>query len=391
MAADRDGTRLTLAYLGDPNEVHTRRWLSFFARRGHRVVLLVAAEGQLETPLPEGIELRRLEPFAIRWFRPWSFLAARRSLRRALAAVGADVLHAHYLTGYGFLAWLSGFRPYAITVWGSDVFRTLPESRRARVYGWLALRGAALVTADSADLAAAAVRGGARPRRTFVVQFGVDTERFAPAPADPALRSSFGGGTGPVVFSPRILFPWNRHDLVVGAVSELAPDVRLVFSALHADPAYRAGLVAEVERRGLAARTVFLEEIPHDRMADHLRASDVVVSIPETDGTPVTILESLACEVPVVASAVPSVVEWLGRIEGSPIAPIGDQAATTEAIRAVLGWSAEERAHVTARGRDLVVAEGDQRTNMERVERWYHRLAARRPGRAADGRAAAAR
>ena len=52
-----------------------------------------------------------------------------------LERIDAEVLHVHYLTGYGFWAWLSGFRPYVITVWGSDVFRTLPTSRRHRLFG----------------------------------------------------------------------------------------------------------------------------------------------------------------------------------------------------------------------------------------------------------------
>ena len=369
---------LCLAYLGDPNELHTRRWLAFFASRGHRVHLLVRSDTDLESPLPEGIRIERLEPFDIRWFRPDAFLAARRAMARVLERIEADVLHAHYLTGYGFLARLSGFRPYVITVWGSDVFRTLPESRRARVYGRLALGGADLVTADSVDLAEGAIAGGAHRDRTEVVQFGVDTERFSPAPRNEELLARIGLATPRVVFSPRILMPWNRHEDVIRAVATMPPDVGLLFSALHADPEERRRLEALVDELGLRARTRFLEEIPHDQMADHLRLADVIVSVPETDGTPVTILEALACEVPVVASDVPSVTEWLADVSPELLVPIADQPATTAAIRRVLDMPPADRAALAASGRGMVVERADHRTHMLAVERRYRELAARR-------------
>src|SRR4029077_20756029 len=61
---------MRLAYLGDPNELHTRRWLAFFAERGHAVHLLVRHDTVLESPLPPGIVLERMDPFEIRWYRP---------------------------------------------------------------------------------------------------------------------------------------------------------------------------------------------------------------------------------------------------------------------------------------------------------------------------------
>jgi glycosyltransferase involved in cell wall biosynthesis len=378
---------MRLAYLGDPNEVHTRRWLTFFVERGHDVHLLVRSDTVLESPLPAGIVLERMDPFEIRWYRPDSYMAARRAVRRTLERIGAEVLHVHYLTGYGFWAWLSGFRPYVITVWGSDVFRTLPTSRRHRLYGRLALRGAAAVTADSIDLAGGSIAAGARQDRTTVVQFGVDTARFTPLPRDSSLAARIGSGTPRLVFSPRVIFPWNRHEDVIRAVAEMPADVGLLLSALHADPAYLASLIDLARSVGIADRMTVLDGIPHAEMADHLRLADVVVSVPETDGTPVTILESLACGVPVVASDVPSVREWLAGFSPELLVPIADQAATTEAIRHVLGLTAEQAAALRAAGRQLVVERGDHATHMLGVEATYRRLAgatARRGG----GRAA---
>ena len=381
---------MRLAYLGDPNEVHTRRWLMFFVARGHDVHLLVRSDTVLESPLPDGIVLERMDPFEIRWYRPGSYLAARRAVRRVLDRIGAEVLHVHYLTGYGFWAWLSGFRPYVITVWGSDVFRTLPTSRRHRLYGRVSLRGAAAVTADSVDLAEGAIAAGARRDRTSVVQFGTDTARFSPMPANESLRQRIGIRTRRLVFSPRVIFPWNRHEDVIRAVATMPEDVGLLLSALHADPEYQAGLVELARSVGIADRMIVLDEIPHAEMADHLRLADVVVSVPETDGTPVTILESLACGIPVVASDVPSVREWLADFSPELLVPIADQDATTAAIRHVLDLPEADAATLRDAGRALVIERGDHATHMLAVEATYRTLARGASSEDRDGRTAQA-
>ena len=381
---------MRLAYLGDPNEVHTRRWLTFFVERGHHVHLLVRSDTVLESPLPDGILLERMDPFEIRWYRPDAYLAARRAVRRVLERIDADVLHVHYLTGYGFWAWLSGFRPYVITVWGSDVFRTLPTSRRHRLYGRLSLRSAAAVTADSVDLAEGAIAAGARRDRTTVVQFGVDTARFSPMPRNDALWARIGLTTKRLVFSPRVIFPWNRHEDVIRAVAEMPEDVGLLLSALHADPEYQASLVELARSVGIEGRMTVLDEIPHAEMADHLRLADVVVSVPETDGTPVTILESLACGIPVVASDVPSVREWLAEFSPELLVPIADQDATTAAIRHVLDLPEGNAAALRSAGRALVIERGDHATHMLAVEATYRRLANGAASQDRDGRTAQA-
>jgi glycosyltransferase involved in cell wall biosynthesis len=171
-----------------------------------------------------------------------------------------------------------------------------------------------------------------------------------------------------------LLFTFYRHEDVIRAVAELPPDVGLALSALHADPEYLASLVELAATVGIADRLTVLDGIPHAEMADHLRLADVVVSVPETDGTPVTILESLACGIPVVASDVPSVREWLGEFSPELLIPVADQAATTATIRHVLDLPADEAAALRAAGRALVIERGDHATNMLAVEATYLRL-----------------
>lgn len=375
--ADTRGLRL--AFLADPNETHTRRWVRWFADHGHRVHLVAPADMELESPLPDGVTLVRLPAYGGRRVRPLGYLEARRAMRRTLGPLDPDVLHVHYLTGYGWLAWLSGVRPYVVTVWGSDVFRTLPASRKARWLGRLALRGAATVTADSRDLALGAIAGGARPGRTRLIQFGVDAARFAPGPGDPLVRERLGLPPGRLVFSARTLIGFYRHDVALQALARLPADVVMLLSARHEDPATRASLEELIDELGLRARVRIVDTIAHEDMAAVVRLADVVLSIPETDGTPVTVLEALAAGRPVIATDVPSVREWLARVDPANLVPAGDVEATALAIGRVLAMPADDASRIAETGRRIVLAEADHDANMRAMEGIYRRLVAARP------------
>ncbi|HEX7612984.1 MAG TPA: glycosyltransferase, partial [Candidatus Limnocylindrales bacterium] len=158
-AASSDGV-LAIAFLGDPNSVHTRRWTGYFAGRGHKITLIVGRDLAVDPGLPAGIAIERYVPYSRRRTRLVGALVAARSFRRVLKSLNPDVLHAHYLTGNGWLAWISGFHPYVVSVWGSDILITARETRRARLHTHVALRGADLVTGNSQHLVQAAVAAG---------------------------------------------------------------------------------------------------------------------------------------------------------------------------------------------------------------------------------------
>lgn len=67
--------------------------------------------------------------------------------------------------------------------------------------------------------------------------------------------------------------------------------------------------VREVKRifaEGPAKTNVrFIPSINHDEIADYYRFADVTISIPNTDGTPMTVLESMACGTPTVIGDLP--------------------------------------------------------------------------------------
>ena len=367
--------RLGLAFLGDPNSIHLRRWVSFFAGRGHRVTLLVPDSLELEPGLPDSIEVERFRGFNPRSpFAPVGFLRSRASMRRAVARVRPDVLNAHFLTIHGWNAWMSGFHPYAITLWGSDIYVGPRRWRAVRMMAGLTLRAADLVMADSEDLRRGAEGLGARPDRTELIGWGVDLGRFSGGPAPAALRSRLGLDGRRVVFSPRAITPLYRQNVVVDALARLPSDVSVVMSRHNADPATVEAIERQAAQLGLSDRLVVVPLIAHDEMPDFLRLADVVVSVPVSDSTSVTTLEAMACERAVVAADLPSVREWLGDLDPESIVPVDNSGATAVALERALARTPAERADIGRRGRAIVRERADQAVSLSAVEQLYFRL-----------------
>lgn len=366
---------LTLAFVADPDSVHVRRWLDAFVRRGHRVHLLVPRAWRPTSGLPTGIELDSFEGYGRR-LRPIGALRATRSLRRQLRRVRPDIVHAHYVTRYGWLARLAHVRPLVVTAWGSDVFQARRMSPYARWLTRSTLVEARLVTVVGEALGAAAVAAGAPPDRVRIVQFGVDADRFMPGPASDEVRARLGLVGQRVVLAPRWLRPIYRPDVAVATLASLPADVVMLVTASGADPALLARLRAAAEGAGTAARLRVVDHIDHIEMPDFLRLADVVLSVPESDAFPVTALETMACGRPIVLSDLPSTREGLAPVPAEGLAatrvvPVDDVPRTATAIRELLELTSEARSAAEVALRSAALARGEAGREMDRMERFY--------------------
>jgi glycosyltransferase involved in cell wall biosynthesis len=375
---------LNLAFMGDVNSVHLRRWVSYFAARGHAVTMLVPESRDVEPGLLPGISIERFSPFAVHGrVTPAGLWRGRSSVRRAVARIEPDVLNAHFLTVHGWNAWMSGFHPYALTLWGSDVFIHPRKSRAGAVLARLALRSADMVMVNSEALLAGALAIGAPPARTQVVQHGVDLARFSPGPAAEALRARLGLTGRQIVYSPRAITPLYRHRVVVEALALLPPDVVVVMSCFRAQADELDRIRRRAETLGLTDRVVLVPQFTDSEIPDMYRLADVVVSVPASDSTAATLLEALATGTPIVAGDLPSVREWLWDLDSSALVPVDDVPATAAALARALDRDPRDRAELGRRARAIVEARADQIASLGMVESIYRGLAlARRRGAA---------
>lgn len=307
---------MRICYLADGRYIHARRWLRYFSVNGHEMSLLSFApmtQQRIEAVETAGARyLGELSPFHLKRF--WRTAAQISRLRRLLREEKIDVLHSHFVGVNAWYAALSRFHPTVITVMGGDIlgedWKPGPDIRER----WLtpfALRNADLITCWSNNLVPVVRRysGGQVPIE--VVHGGVELDRFFPGARPHYLLERLGlPGTARVILSPRLMRPLYNLDQIATAahsVCAAVPETYFIFAVLPEakDEAYETQ-VRNIFARGPANdRVRFVGAIPHDEMADYYRLADITISIPSSDGTPMSVLESMACGTPVLVSRIP--------------------------------------------------------------------------------------
>jgi glycosyltransferase involved in cell wall biosynthesis len=196
-------------------------------------------------------------------------------------------------------------------------------------------------------------RGGRRVH--FIPVYGVDTRQFAPASeSKQQLKAELGlPTTGTLIFFSSRIAPEKDSETLLRAVRRLLDEGQSIW-ILHRSGGYREFL-ADAERFGVGSRVIATDAVhPHGGLTRDYQACGICVQASREEGLGFSPLEALACETPVVASAVGGLQETI--IDGHTgwSYPVGDDAALARAIAEAIAHPDE--AMTRARnGRQLVI------------------------------------
>lgn len=239
-----------------------------------------------------------------------------------------DLVHASYgLTAPA--AVLQPYHPTVLTLWGSDVMGSFgPLSR-------LCARRADEVIVMSAEMAEELGQA------CTILPHGIDTETFRPMDRE-AARAELGWADD----RHHVLFPYGTDR----PVKDYPRAERIAEAAA-------ARLEAPVELQTITG-------VPHDRMPVYMNAADALLLTSEREGSPNSVKEALACNLPVVAADVGDVALRLRDVEPSVVAR--EDEALVDGLVDVL--SSGERSN----GR-RVAGEVDLETQLTRLTDIYER------------------
>lgn len=324
--------------------------------------------------------LGELGPFHLKRF--WRTANDLRRVRRTLRREKIDIVHSHFLGANAWYAALSGFHPAVITVMGGDILGEDWQPGKDIRERWLtpyALRNADLITCWSKKLVSVVKRYSGAEVPVEVIHGGVDTERFQPGPKSQALREQLKIPAGAkVILSPRLMRPLYNLDKIALAAETIwaaIPDTYFLFAVLpEAKDSEYEQRVREILSHDGRDRVRFLDAIRHDEMPDYYRLADVTVSIPSSDGTPMSVLESLACGTPVVVSDIANYDRnYIERDQTALVAdPLNPESIANSILR-LLREAASANA-LAKEGRRRVQAIGSYEAQMSRMEQLYYSL-----------------
>jgi glycosyltransferase involved in cell wall biosynthesis len=331
-------------------ELHVLKLTKALLRRGVQVsVVSIGRSGPLEADYHRlGVQIR----FAtLGSFRSLQLPSRLLALRRLIDASGASVVHAHDIySNLAGAAIASGGRRFwsffASQRWG------VPEARGWRIASRFAFSRADIITANGPGTAriAADLAPAARSVVHAVPNF-LEDECFARANRVSLRRKFVPDATAATKIVGYVgrLDRQKRVDWLLFALRDAratGQDARLVVvgsgaeRAMLEDMSTQLGVSGAVNFVGLQPRL----PLPHS-------AFDVLALASETEGVPNCLVEAMAAEVPVVATAVGGVSALLGQGAYGVLVPADDRAAFSLAIRSSIGdaaGDAESRARTAS-------------------------------------------
>lgn len=356
---------MRIGFIGDGSLGHVRRWVGYFQKKGHEV-LLISFEDIEGCPFP-AVRLRKRFPTKL-----LGYIAALPAVKRELDRFSPDIVNALYVSGYGFIGSLTGRHPLVVSALGSDMLVDYPSHPVHRAQIRRALKSADLVTTDAENLTDAVIEAGADRSQVLKIFFGIEESVFYP----PAEGTPPHGDRPVRIVSTRNLYEIYNIGFLIDAASLLRGDTEAFFT-LCGDGPLRPSLEERVRKGAMDASFKFTGRLPAGAIADNLRNSDIYVSTSVSDSTSVSLLEAMACgNIPVVTD-IPANREWIEDGVNGFLVSLDSPEALASRIRDIAGGKVPaERIRETNYA--LIMEKGLWSSNMRRLEDAFSALMHRR-------------
>lgn len=242
------------------------------------------------------------------------------------------------------------FRPLVITVHYGGVY-DMDKWTRFKESIYAGLEKAAVLIAVCEDIKLKLAEMGVDPSKIRVIENGVDTKTFFP---DGMPRQNR-------IVCVNRLVPKKGTELLIRAMPRVLSKSKICLDIIGSGPSIHR-LRYLTSKLKLGRYVNFLGDIPHDRLPSYLNRASIFALPSYSEGLPLSLLEAMACELPVIATPVGGVPEVVKNGKNGVLIEPGDVAGLSEAVLHLL----EDRtaAHrIAANARKTVC----KRNNIEKI------------------------
>jgi glycosyltransferase involved in cell wall biosynthesis len=365
---------MRICFLADAKAIHTYRWIQYFAGKGHEIHLVTFEEFPFK-PI-ENLTVHKITPIVQKkensYFYP-AFLVNTIlnpfKVKKLIRKINPDILHAHYLTDYGLLGYLIQFKPFIITLWGSDILIAPKKSIFHRTMAGLILNSANLITCDSIKARDECLVYCKYPEKVKVIQWGVDLSVFREKQTGVTSHPNI------TILSTRDFYPVYNIDSIIQSISFVAekyPAVRYILKNFHGNQEPELRQLAE--SLDVTKNIEFINKaIEYNKLPELLYSSDIFVSVPSSDSSSISLHEAMACGLPVIVSDIPANHEWITDGWNGFIVPVRNPEKLADAIIHMIE-KPELMKLFSERNVTIVRDRADQEKHMAHMENLYELL-----------------
>jgi glycosyltransferase involved in cell wall biosynthesis len=298
--------------LSDANSSHTQKWVNSLVDEGVDVCLFSLSKfnDQLYKNIlvvnfglnKNDINTTNNNISKLKYFK------ALPIIKNTIKDFKPDILHAHYASSYGLLGALCGFRPFLVSVWGTDVYNFPAKSYFHKLILRFSLSKADRILSTSEVMAIETSKYTSK--KVYVTPFGIDLVKFQYTRYEADVKEK----NKIIIGTVKTLDPFYGIDVLIEAFSillkariDLNLELLIVGGGPLMDKLKHFSKDLEIDKKVL-----FTGQIPPNEVPEYLNKLDIYAALSNYESFGVAVLEACACEIPVVVSNVgglPEVVE----------------------------------------------------------------------------------
>ncbi len=369
---------MKILYLASLESIHSRRWIQFFADRGHEV-------HAISKPSEDSGELRNVSVHYTREHNidfegsVFSNLIQSVSIvlrfRKILKEVQPDLIHIHQIGFLGYLLCLvSKSFPKFVTAWGSDVLVMPKRSALHKHIVSKVLKEADAVSSDAEHMKTAMMEFGLVESKHNLIYFGTDCVKFNPDKKDDNLKQELGfPSDSKMVISLRALNPIYNIETVVRAVPLVLEKVKNVRFIVVGGGSEKEMLMELAKTLGVEDYILFAGRLPFSDLVRYTASADVYISSSLSDaGLAASTAEAMACRVPVVVTDFGDNKDWVADGESGFLFPLKDFQTLGDKLIEIL--SNDGLANKLAEnGRSVIFERNNVEKEMLKIEKLYEK------------------
>ncbi|KPL05208.1 MAG: hypothetical protein AMJ73_01840 [candidate division Zixibacteria bacterium SM1_73] len=317
---------MKILFLSDVRAYHTKRWVDYFADRGHQCFLISLEKG---TPT-------KAEEFFIKSKILPSFLKyplSVRKVKKIAEEIKPDLINAHFVPSYGLIGALLGEHPLVVSAWGSDILISPKKSFLHKLRAKYVLSKADLVTTDAKVLTQAVLDLGAEEKKVIQNPMGVDRELVLEGEKRKSDSSYRDENKTFVILSNRRLEPIYDVMTLLKAVPLVIKQAKKKVKFVIVGQGSQKNRLMKLARDLKVEEYVdFKGELSRRGLIDCYKNSDIYISTSLSDSTSVSLLEAMALGLIPIVTDIPGNREWIEDKKNGFLFPISDRHALTKQI-----------------------------------------------------------
>jgi glycosyltransferase involved in cell wall biosynthesis len=292
--------------------------------------------------------------------------------KKLLSMIKPDIVHACWVPTCGFTTALSNFHPFLLMPLASDILLIPKKNFLNRKITQFTIKRADMITCDAETVKREIIQlSGYPPEKIVVFPRGIDLSLFKPdISLRVTLRKRLGIEGKKVIIMNRSFEPIYGIEYFLKALPMVWAKVPNVYVLQIGSGPLENQLRKSVEELNLEPIVKFMGEVFNEEMPAYLNASDLYVSSSLSDGTSLSLLEAMACGLPVVVTDVPAILEWVVNGENGLVVP---RRSIDELAEAIIYLLQNEDIRKKMGERNILIAKErvDWDKNFNKLEQMY--------------------